>query len=48
LGDRQWHWLEKQLKKLAGVRLIASSIQIIPDKKGMYEWGNFSLERKEL
>ena len=30
------------------MRLIASSIQIIPDKKGMDEWGNFPLERKKL
>jgi alkaline phosphatase D len=48
LGDRQWRWLEQQLKKPAEVRLIASSIQIIPDKKGMDEWGNFPLERKKL
>ena len=30
------------------MRLIASSIQIIPDQKGMDEWGNFPLERKKL
>ncbi len=48
LGDEQWRWLKHQLKKPADVRLIASSIQIIPDKKGMDEWGNFPLERKKL
>jgi len=48
LGNVQWRWLEEQLKKPAEVRLIASSIQIIPDKKGMDEWGNFPLERKKL
>jgi alkaline phosphatase D len=48
LGDIQWRWLEQQLKIPAEVRLIASSIQIIPDKKGMDEWGNFPLERKKL
>lgn len=48
LGGRQWRWLEEQLKKPAEVRLIASSIQIIPDKKRMDEWGNFPLERKKL
>jgi len=48
LGDEQWRWLEQQLKKPADVRLIASSIQIIPDKKGMDEWGNFPRERKKL
>jgi len=48
LGPVQWVWLEDQLKKPAEVRLIASSIQIIPDEKGMDEWGNFPLERKKL
>jgi alkaline phosphatase D len=48
LGDRQWRWLKQQLRKAAEVRLIASSIQVIPDKKGMDEWGNFPLERKKL
>ncbi|UCH23199.1 MAG: alkaline phosphatase D family protein [Deltaproteobacteria bacterium] len=48
LGDRQWRWLELQMKKPAEVRLIASSIQVIPDKKGMDEWGNFPLERTKL
>jgi alkaline phosphatase D len=48
LGDEQWRWLKHQLKKPADVRLIASSIQIIPDKKGMDEWGNFPRERKKL
>jgi len=48
LGDVQWRWLEQQLKIPADMRLIASSIQIIPDKKGMDEWGNFPLERKKL
>ena len=30
------------------VRLIASSGQVIPDKKGMDEWGNYPLERQRL
>jgi alkaline phosphatase D len=48
LGDGQWRWLEQQLKIPADVRLIASSIQVIPDKKGMDEWGNFPREREKL
>lgn len=48
LGDQQWHWLEKQLKKTAEIRLVVSGTQIIPDEKGMEEWGNFPLERKKL
>jgi alkaline phosphatase D len=48
LGEEQWDWLEKQLRKSAEVRLIASSIQIIPNEKGMDEWANFPRERQRL
>jgi alkaline phosphatase D len=48
LGAEQWTWLEAQLKKPAEVRLIGSSIQVVPDQKGMDEWGNFPHERRRL
>ncbi len=48
LGDEQWAWLEEELKKPAEVRLLASSTQVIPNQKGMDEWGNFPLERQRL
>lgn len=48
LGAEQWAWLEEELKKPAEVRLLASSIQVIPNQKGMDEWGNFPLERQRL
>lgn len=48
LGAEQWLWLAEQLMQPAEVRLIASSIQIIPNEKGMDEWGNFPLERQKL
>ena len=48
LGDAQWAWLEKQLRKPAEIRLVCSSTQIIPDKKGMDEWGCFPHERQRL
>lgn len=48
LGDKQWRWLEQQLLAPAEVRFIASGTQIVPDQKGMQEWGNFPLERKRL
>ena len=48
LGDAQWKWLEKELKKPVQLRIIASSTQIIADQKHMDEWGNFPLERKKL
>ena len=48
LGDAQWRWLEAELKKPAEVRLLCSSTQVIPDQKGMDEWGNFPRERERL
>lgn len=48
LGDAQWQWLEEQLKQSADLRLIVSSTQIIPDQKGMDEWGVFPHERQRL
>lgn len=48
LGDAQWQWLEEQLKQAAELRLIVSSTQIIPDQKGMDEWGVFPRERQRL
>ncbi len=48
LGAEQWAWLETELKKAAYLRILCSSIQVIPDQKGMDEWGNFPLERARL
>ncbi|MEM9235352.1 MAG: alkaline phosphatase D family protein [Verrucomicrobiota bacterium] len=48
LGAEQWAWLEAELKKPANVRVICSSTQVIPDQKGMDEWGNFPRERQRL
>lgn len=46
LGTSQMNWLKKQLAKTADVRLICSSIQVIPNEKGMDEWGNYPIERQ--
>ena len=48
LGEEQWAWFEAELKKPAELRLICSSTQVIPNQKGMDEWGNFPHERKRL
>lgn len=48
LGDDQWQWLDAQLRVPAEVRFIASSTQIVPDEKGMDEWGNYPHERRKL
>ncbi len=48
LGAAQWSWLEQQLAQEADLRLICSSTQIVPDQKGMDEWGNYPRERLRL
>lgn len=48
LGDAQWAWLEEQLRQPAEIRFICSSTQIIPNAKGMDEWGCFPYERQRL
>ncbi len=48
LGEAQWRWLEQQLREPAGLRVIASSIQVIPDRHCFEKWGNFPRERERL
>ncbi|MEX0937759.1 MAG: alkaline phosphatase D family protein [Pirellulales bacterium] len=48
LGEAQWAWLEEQLKTPAEVRIIASSIQVVPNEHGWEMWGNFPHERQRL
>lgn len=48
LGETQWQWLESELRKPADVRLVCSSTQIIPNTKGMDEWGCYPHSRTRL
>jgi alkaline phosphatase D len=48
LGQKQWQWLKKQLEKPADVRLIGSSIQVVPTQHGHEKWGKFPHERQRL
>jgi alkaline phosphatase D len=48
LGKAQWQWLEKQLEKPATVRLIGSSIQVVPTQHEYEKWANFPSERERL
>lgn len=48
LGADQWAWLENELKKPAEVRLIVSSIQLVPDGHGWERWGNLPAERDKF
>jgi alkaline phosphatase D len=48
LGAEQWKWLEEQLRKPAEVRLLASSIQVVPDDHPFEKWANIPRERERL
>lgn len=48
LGDTQWKWLEDQLKKPATVRILVSSIQVVPQDHSWEKWHNLPHERDRL
>lgn len=48
LGERQWQWLEDQLRQPADVRIIASSIQFLAEDAGQETWSNFPRERQRM
>lgn len=48
LGETQWLWLEEELKKPAAIKLIASSLQLLPDFTGWESWANFPEDRNRL
>lgn len=48
LGETQWQWLAEQLQQPADLRIIASSIQLLPEFTGWESWANFPHERTRL
>ena len=48
LGEEQWAWLEEELKKPADLRLLVSSIQLVPDVHGWEAWDKLPAERERL
>ncbi len=48
LGDAQWAWLEEELRQPARLRLLVSSIQVLPDEHRFEKWANFPRERERL
>jgi alkaline phosphatase D len=48
LGERQWQWLEQQLKQPAEIRIIASSLQVLADFTGWEAWQNFPADLVRL
>ena len=48
LGAAQWTWLENQLQQPADVRLVVSSIQVMPTTHGWEAWSTMPDERQRL
>lgn len=45
LGEGQWAWLERRLLEPADIRMVVSSIQLVPTEHGSEKWDNFPQER---
>ena len=48
LGEAQWKWLEEQLREPADLRIVLTSIQLIPQDHHWELWENFPHERKRF
>ena len=48
LGEAQWLWLEKELRKEADLRIIASSTQFAHEFNGYESWTNFPKEQQRF
>lgn len=48
LGETQWHWLETELQKPSKIKVIASSLQLLPEFTGWESWANFPRDRQRL
>lgn len=48
LGERQWRWLEAQLRQPAELRLIGSSLQVLADFPGWEAWVNYPHDQQRL
>jgi len=48
LGNDQWTWLENRLQDPADLRLIVSSIQVLPTVHGYEAWSTMPIEQQRL
>lgn len=48
LGSAQWTWLENRLQDEADLRLVVSSIQVMPTVHGWESWDKLPAERERL
>jgi alkaline phosphatase D len=48
LGEVQWQWLESELQKPSAIKVIGSSLQLLPEFTGWESWANFPHDRNRL
>jgi len=48
LGEAQWRWLERQLRRPADLRIVGSSIQLVAEAAGQETWSNLPRERRRF
>jgi alkaline phosphatase D len=48
LGERQWQWLEAQLREPAEARILASSLQVVADFPGWEGWTVYARDHQRL
>jgi alkaline phosphatase D len=48
LGDAQWQWLHEQLAQPAAVRVVCTSIQLLPSGHRFEKWANFPNDRQKM
>ncbi|MBX3096302.1 MAG: alkaline phosphatase family protein [Fimbriimonadaceae bacterium] len=48
LGEAQWSWLEAILKEPADMRIVMSSIQLVPEDHIYEKWANIPAERQRF
>ncbi|MFZ4404479.1 MAG: alkaline phosphatase D family protein [Pseudobdellovibrionaceae bacterium] len=48
LGEKQWQWLEAQLRRKADLTIVVSSIQMLAETPGFEKWGNFPHEKERF
>lgn len=48
LGEKQWQWLEQELQKPSALKIIGSSLQLLPEFTGWESWANFPKDRERL
>jgi len=48
LGVQQWLWLESQLKEVADLRIIVSTVQVLADGHGWEGWRQLPRERERF